>query len=425
MEREEGRQKVTRSSKFILSVQVGLIIFGMACHPSSGPGAGQVGIDPGQLRAMRWPEVESLARGTKVNFAMWAGDESRNRYFRGVVANELRRLYGLELIIVPLADAGEAVSKLLNEKVAGKSSGGSIDMIWINGENFGAAKQGGVLWGPFASALPNLIRYPGVARLRDFGTPIDDFEAPWQRAHFVLAWDTARFTDPPRTIPQLIEWIRANPGRFTYPAPPDFTGSVFLRHLLYHLGGGVEKFQSGFDEALFRASAAGVTGLLRALRPFLWRQGDTYPASPRELDRLFVNNEVDFTMSYGPSFASERIARGEFPPTVRTFVFDTGTIGNYNYLAIPFNSPNPAGALLVINHLMSVGSLIDQSQRLGSTFPLDMGRLSEQERSAVSGLTRGPATLTEEELSRHLLPEPDYRYIDRLEREWREKVPSP
>lgn len=402
-----------------------ILCSGMACRNSGGTGKSGVMIDPQNLPRLDWAEIERLARGTTVNYGMWAGDEARNRYFRGPVTEDLRQRFGIELRIIPLGDVAETVNKLLNEKGAGKTNDGSIDMIWINGENFGAAKQGGVLWGPFASALPNLIRYPGIARLRDFGTPIDDFEAPWQRAHFVLAWDTARFTDPPRTIPQLIEWIRANPGRFTYPAPPDFTGSVFLRHLLYHLGGGVEKFQSGFDEALFRASAAGVTGLLRALRPFLWRQGDTYPASPRELDRLFVNNEVDFTMSYGPSFASERIARGEFPPTVRTFVFDTGTIGNYNYLAIPFNSPNPAGALLVINHLMSVGSLIDQSQRLGSTFPLDMGRLSEQERSAVSGLTRGPATLTEEELSRHLLPEPDYRYIDRLEREWREKVPSP
>ena len=58
-------------------------------------------------------------------------------------------------------------------------------------------------------------------------------------------------------------------------------------------------------------------------------------------------------MSYGPSFASERIARGEYPATARTFVFDEGTIGNYSYLAVPFNADNPAGALVVINHLMS------------------------------------------------------------------------
>ncbi|NBO65451.1 MAG: extracellular solute-binding protein [Acidobacteria bacterium] len=165
--------------------------------------------------------------------------------------------------------------------------------------------------------------------------------------------------------------------------------------------------------------------MLRDLRPFLWRRGETYPASPRELDRLFVNGEVDFSMSYGPSFASERIARGEFPPTIRTFVFRSGTLSNYSYLAIPFNAANPAGAMVVINHLMSVDSLIDQSRALGSIFPLDLTRLTDEERKRAAGLPRGPATLTEEELIQGLLPEPDFRYIDRLEREWRERVPQP
>ena len=410
--------------------EVGLLLWllfipgGIACERSS-PGNRAVDLDPARLTAMSWAEVESLPRGTTVNFAMWAGDETRNRYFRGALTDELRRRYGVELRVVPLGDGAEAITRLLNEKAVGKSRGGSIDMIWINGENFGTARQGGVLWGPFAAVLPNLTRYPAEASWRDFGTPIEGYEAPWQRAHFVLAWDSARFPTPPTTIPELIDWIRANPGRFTYAAPPDFTGSVFLRHLLYHFGGGAEKFQSGFDEALFQTAAARVIELLREIRPFLWRRGETYPANPREVDRLFANREIDFTMSYGPSFASERIARGEFPLTARTFVFSTGTIGNYSYLAIPFNAANPAGALVVINHLMSFDSLIDQSRILGSVFPLDPERLTELERSQVTGLELGPATLSIEELTRHLLPEPDYRYIDRLEREWREKVPQP
>lgn len=400
-----------------------LIMCGLACRPATGPVEPRQEVDRSQLAALEWTQVESRSRGTTVNFAMWAGDEVRNRYLRGVVADELRRHHEIELRIVPLRDGADAVSKLLNEKGAGRNEGGSIDLLWINGENFGTAKQGGVLWGPFAEMLPNLTRYPKEAAQRDFGTPIEGFEAPWQRAHFVLAWDTARFPDPPATIPELIDWIRANPGRFTYPAPPDFTGSVFLRHLLYHVGGGPEKFQSGFDEAHFKASVAGVIDLLRELRPFLWRRGETYPATPSEVDRLFVNREVDFTMSYGPSFASERIVRGEFPPTVRTFVFSTGTIGNYSYLAIPFNAANPTGALVATNYLMSVDSLIDQSRVLGSVFPLDLERLTERERSLVTSLPRGAATLSPEHLSRHLLPEPDYRYIDRLEREWRDRVP--
>lgn len=416
--------KTARSTVLGLLSMLVLIFFSAACQRATDNGRVPT-INPSQLSALKWEELELLPRGTAVTFAMWSGDEARNRYFRGAVTEEMRRRFGIELRIVPLGDAAEAVSKLLNEKAVGKQQGGSIDMVWINGENFGSAKQGAVLWGPFVEALPNHNRYPAAAHQRDFGSPIEGFEAPWQWARFVMAWDAARFTTPPATIPELIDWIRANPGRFTYSAPPDFTGSVFLRHLLYHYGGGAEKFQSGFDETLFREASGKVIELLRDLRPFLWRRGETYPASPRELDRLFVNGEVDFSMSYGPSFASERIARGEFPPTIRTFVFRSGTLSNYSYLAIPFNAANPAGAMVVINHLMSVDSLIDQSRALGSIFPLDLTRLTDEERKRAAGLPRGPATLTEEELIQGLLPEPDFRYIDRLEREWRERVPQP
>jgi putative spermidine/putrescine transport system substrate-binding protein len=402
-----------------------LLLGGAACRKSGESAKATVQIDPHQLSTLGWAELERLARGTTVNYGMWAGDEARNRYFRGPFAADLRQRYGIELRIVPLGEVAEAVNKLLNEKGSGKLNDGSIDMIWINGENFGTAKQGRVLWGPFADALPNIGRYPVEARQRDFGTAIEGYEAPWQRAQFVMAWDTARAPVPPASIPELISWIKANPGRFTYPAPPDFTGSVFLRHLLYHFGGGSENFQKGFDEDLYRRAADGALALLRELRPWLWRRGETYPANPRELDRLFVNREIDLTMSYGPAFASERIARGEYPSTVRTFVFNTGTIGNYNYLAIPFNATNRSGALVVINHLMSVESLLDQSKVLGTIFPLDPARLTADERGFAAALPRGPATLSPEELDRHLLPEPDVHYLERLERDWRERVLQP
>jgi putative spermidine/putrescine transport system substrate-binding protein len=273
-----------------------------------------------------------------------------------------------------------------------------------------------------ADHLPNVRYYDEQARARDFGTPIEGYEAPWQRAQFVIAHDTARVPDPPRSIPALRDWIKAHPGRFTYLAPPDFTGSAFIRHILFHFGGGAKNFQAGFDEQLYVRASAATVEFLNEIKPYLWRRGETYPASPREADRLFVNNEIDFTMSYGPSFASEKIKRGEYPETARTFVFDEGTIGNYSFLAIPFNAANAAGALVVINHLMSPEYLLDQGRALGSLFPINLDRLNADERAAAEALPRGVATLPAAELMSRLLPEADAQYLERLEKDWMEKV---
>jgi putative spermidine/putrescine transport system substrate-binding protein len=335
--------------------------------------------------------LAGCAKPREVSFAMWTGDEARNRYFETVVTPELRAKHGLQLRIVPYGHTGEVVSKLVTEKAAGKTSGGSVDVVWINGENFRAAKKAGVLWGPIE--MPRL--YPDEAYDKDFGTPIEGLETPWQNAQFVMAWDTARFAEPPRTLDGLVAWVKAHPGRFTYPAPPEFSGSVFTRHFL---------MAKGFDAGL---------AALREMKPHLWKQGETYPATIAELDRLFANNEIDFAMSYGPSFASERIARGTFPATVRTFVFDSGTIGNFNYLAVPFNANDREAALTLIRDLTSRERVLDMARQLGHAFP---------QKGPDPGLPRGVATLPLELLRAKFLPEPDADELVRFEKAWREQV---
>ena len=51
-------------------------------------------------------------------------------------------------------DASVFVNRLLTEKQAGQSRG-TIDLVWINGENFRTARQADLLYGPFTQLLPN------------------------------------------------------------------------------------------------------------------------------------------------------------------------------------------------------------------------------------------------------------------------------
>ncbi|MGH9452494.1 MAG: ABC transporter substrate-binding protein [Terriglobia bacterium] len=379
-------------------------------------------LSPQQFAASDWNSIVERARGTTVAFAAWAGDEERNRYFQGPVTRALKSELGITLHIIPLGDTVEAVNKLLAEKGAGKTGGGSIDLVWINGENFRTARQGGILWGPFSNHLPNIKFFSPEAQTRDFGTPIDGYEAPWESGQFVMAYDSARVPSPPLSISAIKAWVKDHPGRFTYIAPPDFTGSAFIRHLLIFYGGGAQGFQQNFNAQLYEKASAATIRYLNAIKPYLWRHGDTYPTTTSQLDRLFANDEVDFAMSYGPSFASERIDRGQFPPTTRTFVFDEGTLGNFSYLAIPYDASNVAGALAAINFLMSPSEEIEASRILANPFPLALVRLSPVERHEVETLGRGPATLPTTVLQSHRLPEPNAEYLKRLEKDWETRV---
>ncbi|MEJ2642189.1 MAG: ABC transporter substrate-binding protein, partial [Desulfosarcinaceae bacterium] len=305
--------------------------------------------------AEEWQATLEAAKGQTVDWFMWGGSPAVNAYVNGYVADTLAKRYDINLKQVPVKDIAEIVGKLLVEKQAGKTSGGKVDLMWINGENFRTCKRHQLLSAPFADQLPN-IKYVDTAKpsvRNDFGEPVAGLEAPWGSAQVVMIYDTARTPEPPRTVSALIDWIRAHPGRFAYPAPPDFTGSVFVRHIFYHVAGSVGAWQGDFDRRAFAKAADQTYSLLKELAPALWRQGSTYPESPVRMNQLFADGEIDFSFSYHQAEASKKINDGLFPKTVRTFVFDEGTIANTHFVAIPFNAAHTAGAKVVANLLLS------------------------------------------------------------------------
>ena len=317
--------------------------------------AGEIAAE--QLAALgfnSWDEVLAAADGTTVNWFMWGGSDTINTNVDNDIGAAVLEQFNVTLNRVPINDTADAVNKVLDEAAAGVNEGGSIDMIWINGENFKTLKEAGLLYGPFAQALPNSIyvNWDDPALAFDYGYPVEGYESPWGHAQFVMEYDTAQVDEAPVTFEALAEWIKANPGKFTYPAIPDFTGSVFVRHVFYWAAGGPEPFLGDFDQATYDQYAPAVWEYLNDIEPFLWREGQTYPEAAA-MDDLLANREIAFNMGYGPANASQQINEGTYPETIRTFVFDTGTLSNNNFVAIPFNASNPAGAMVVANYILS------------------------------------------------------------------------
>jgi len=167
--------------------------------------------DPAKLG---WDDVTAQARGTTVNMHMWGGDQAINRYMSEWVATRLKTEHDVTLQITPLGDTTEAVNKLVGEKTANKQTGGTIDMVWVNGENFRTLRQGNLLYGPWAQQLPSaeLIPWSDPSVANDFGYPVDGYEAPWGRAQWVMIYDSVRVPEPPRSWDALLAWAKAHLG---------------------------------------------------------------------------------------------------------------------------------------------------------------------------------------------------------------------
>jgi putative spermidine/putrescine transport system substrate-binding protein len=380
---------------------------------------------PFNWKESSWEEIEAAAEDTEVTFHMWGGSVTINTWIDDVVSDLLLEKYKLRLRRIPM-DAPLFVNRLLAEKNAGRKEG-SIDLIWINGENFKRAMEGNVLAGPFTDILPNFQNYvdPATAAF-DFGFPTRGYESPYGRAQFVFEYDTAAASGRPESFLQLSRWVRNNPGLFTYPEPSDFTGSAFIRQLYIALNGGSQRFLQGWDPDLYAETAPVLWDYLVDIAPFLWQEGRSYPRDLAMLDSLFERGEVAVNMSYTQANAQARIIEGRYPATVRSFVMEEGSLFNTHFTAIAFNAPNPAGALVLANLLLDPeiqASKYDPAN-WGDFTVLDMTKLPASDREGFERVDPGPATLPLTELEAAAIPEIPSEYLEALQEDWYRHVPG-
>jgi len=367
---------------------------------------------------VEWSRVETAARGQTVYFNAWGGSERVNAYLQWA-ANELKERHGVKLEHVKLSDTAELVKRVRAEKAAGRSNDGSADLTWINGENFLALKREGLLFGPWSEMLPSYAYVDTVGKPTtriDFSEPVEGMEAPWGMAQLTFYADSARVPVPPTSLVELLEWVRKNPGRFTYPKPPQFHGTTFLKQLLIEGGGDRRAIYAPYRaEDLARATAP-LWATLDAMHPHLWKQGRQFPASNTVMRQMLADGELAISLTFNPNEPANQIAAKALPPSVVSYQHSAGTIGNTHFLGIPFNARAREGAQVVANFLLSPLAQARKAdiRHWGDPTVLALDKLSAADRALFSA-TVAPGQVGKPAPA---LPEPHGSWVDPLEREW-------
>ncbi|ETD87281.1 ABC transporter substrate-binding protein [Rhodobacter capsulatus] len=375
--------------------------------------------------AENWSETLAKARGQTVYWNAWGGDVRTNDFIAWV-GDQVAAHYGVTVKQVKLGDTSEAVTRVIAEKAAGKTSGGSVDLIWINGPNFLSMKSQGLLYGPFAETLPN-ARYldlsPGSAATVDFTIPVEGHESAWRLAQFVFSYDSARISDPPRTIADFPDWAAAHPGRFTHPDASNFIGTTFLKQALIALAPDPAALSQPATDESYAKEAAPLWAWYDRLRPNLWRAGREFPANEVVQQQLLDDGEIDITMAFDPAAAAAAVERGLLPESVRSYALTGGSLGNISFVAIPFNATAKEGAQVVADFLLDPATQAHAQdiRILGSYSVLDHGKLDAAQKAAFDALPKAPALPRSEDLGRPL-PEPHPSWTTRLAADWAARV---
>ena len=365
-----------------------------------------------------WQRIEAAARGQTVYFNAWGGSERINAYLQWA-AGELAQRHAIKLEHVKLGDTAELVRRVRAEKAAGRLSEGSADLAWINGENFLAMKREGLLFGPWSEKLPSHanVDTAGKPTTRiDFSEPVEGMEAPWGMAQLTFFADSARVPVQPASMSELLEWVRKNPGRFSYPKPPQFIGTTFLKQLLLENGGERTALYAPHSAEVFARTTAPLWAALDALHPHLWKQGRQFPASPLAMRQMLADGELWLSLTFNPNEAANQIAAKALPATVVSYQHAAGTIGNTHFLGIPFNARAKEAAQLVANFLLSPLAQARKAdiRHWGDPTVLALDKLSAADHALFAAAV-APGQVTRPAPT---WPEPHGTWVDPIEREW-------
>ncbi len=366
-----------------------------------------------------WSAIEQGARGRTVYFNAWGGSERVNAYLQWAAA-ELQRQHGVRLEHVKLAETSEMVRRVRAEKAAGRDEG-SADLVWINGENFLSMKRDGLLFGPFAEQLPN-FRLVDVEHkpttLVDFAEPVEGLEAAWGMAQLTFFVDTARAPLPaPASLDGLLVWAAAHKGRFSYPRPPQFIGTTFVKQIMLGLAPDRAAFARPHSAEAFARLTPPLWAWLERLHPLLWRDGRQFPVNPGAMRQMLADGELAMSLTFNPNEPANHVRGKTLPATVASFQLLGGTIGNTHFLAIPFNARAKDAAMVVANFMQSPVAQARKAdiELWGDPSVLALAKLSTAERSLFNAGGPAPGQVRE---AQPVWPEPHASWVEPLEAEW-------
>ena len=392
---------------------------------------------------LSWEEIQEQAKiEGEVNWFYWGGSEELNTWIDTVVVPDLAKL-GIKLNSSRIVNTRDAVDLILAEVATGHEIGqGSVDAIWINGENFFSLASQELTFGSFADKLPNSKYFfldPEDTRakinLYDLGYPTKAHEIPWSGEQYICTIDTARLPSEsaPKDFQDLAAYLKQNPSRFTYIKPPHFEGNTFVQSVLYAFnpdGTTFEPFQLSAEELgveEFTRIATPGFEFLKGLEPFLLggsgkegkRGSPIYPENGAVNETLFVNGEVDMFCRFGVYDTAIGIENGSLPETARNIIFpQKGMLTNKSFITIPINSPHPSAALVLANYLSEPSNQISKLATVGFPIGLDTPLLSKEEQLAVAEAAPSLQGVNLIELADAAVPDTNALLIDIIEQVW-------
>jgi putative spermidine/putrescine transport system substrate-binding protein len=207
----------------------------------------------------------------------------------------------------------------------------------------------GLLTPVSSTNIKNLTNVP-ASTLKAGGTS----GIPYRGSSVLLAYDSAKVPTPPKTLDDLLAWIKANPGKFTYNSPnTGGSGGAFVTTVLdkFVPPADREKMVTSYAKDLEKDWDQGFA-LLASLNPYIYQKGLYMNGNVATID-LLGSGQIWMAPIWSDQLLSG-LKSGQLSATTKyTQISNPSMTGGAAYLGIPKTSTHQAAAITLANWLLT------------------------------------------------------------------------
>jgi putative spermidine/putrescine transport system substrate-binding protein len=175
---------------------------------------------------------------------------------------------------------------------------------------------------------------------------------PWRGSAVLLAYDSTKVTDPPKTLADLLAWIKANPGQFIYNDPSGGgSGSSFVETVIDSnvSADDLKKMQTDYVPDLESQWDKGFD-TLKGLTQYVYQQ--TYPHGNQDVLNLMASGAVSMAPVWSDQFLTAKTNGQVGDEWKVTQITDPPFTGGAAFLAIVKGDKHKTAAATFINWVL-------------------------------------------------------------------------
>lgn len=237
---------------------------------------------------------------------------------------------------------------------------------------------------------------------------------PYRASSVLLAYDSTAVKTPPKTLAELLTWIKANPGKFAYNSPKSGgSGQSFVTTVLDANmdAASADKLRTSNDAAAKAQWDKGFA-VLKSLNPSVYGKG-VYPNGNAQVLDLLGSKQIQMAPVWSDMFVTAK-TNGQLPNTVEaTQIKDPSLTGGASYLGVAATTQHAEAAQKLLTYLLTPEAQADIANQIAGTPVLPLKELPADVQKKFEGTD--PATMRPTYLS---------EVSNDLNNQWDQKVPG-